>query len=112
MKSFFIVFLLLFIATTCCFALTESFGPKNDDIVTFFQSEDEPEAMDAIWDSKSLLKIGVFGNGKDYDAYAKHVCEAVKNKGIEDENITVQIIDIKKLAHLEKWVVLGNAQCR
>lgn len=111
MKRMFIVFLLLSIATTC-FAQTESFGPEYDDIVTFFQGDDEPEALDAIWDSKSLLKIGVFDNGENYDAYAKHVCEAIKNRGIQDENITVQIIDIKKLAHFEEWVVLGNAQCQ
>ena len=111
MKRVFIVLLLLLL-TAPCFALTESFGPEYDKIVTFFQGEDEPEAMDAIWESKSLLKIGVFDNGKGYASYAKHVCKIIKDKGIHNDNLNVQIIDIKKLAHLEKWVVLGNAQCQ
>ncbi|WP_321393183.1 hypothetical protein [uncultured Desulfuromusa sp.] len=111
MKKQLIVLLLLSIATTC-FALTESFGPEYDEITTFFQGEDEPDALDAMWDSKSLLKIGVFDNGKGYDSYAQHACEIIRDKGIQVENVTVQVIDIKKLAHFEEWVVLGNAQCQ
>ena len=111
MKKICIVFMLLLIVTTC-FAMTESFGPEYDDIITFFQGEDEPGALDAVWESKSLLKIGVLNNGEEFDTYAKHVCQTIKDKGMQDTNIEVQIIDIKKLAHLEEWVVLGTAQCQ
>lgn len=111
MKKLWIVFLLLSIATTC-FALTESFGPEYDNIVLFFQGDDEPGALDAMWETKSLLKIGVFDNSSGYETYAQHACEIVKDKGIQDENVTIQIIDIKKLAQLQEWVVLGSAQCQ
>jgi len=111
MKRIFSVFLLLFIATTC-FALTENFGPEYDEVVTFFQGDDEPGAMDAIWESKSLLKIGVLDNSTEYDTYAQHVCQTIKEKGIQADSLNVQIIDIKKLAQLEEWVVLGKAQCQ
>lgn len=63
-------------------------------------------------ETTSLLKIGVFDNSSGYDSYAQHACEIVKDKGIQGENITVQIIDIKKLAQLQEWVVLGSAQCQ
>jgi len=111
MKRICIAFMLLFIATTC-FAMTESFGPEYDDIVTFFQGEDEPGALDAMWESKSLLKIGVLDNSKGHDAHAKHACATIRDKGMQEKNITVQIIDIKKLAQLGEWVVLGSAQCQ
>ncbi|SEA70303.1 hypothetical protein SAMN05660420_02879 [Desulfuromusa kysingii] len=111
MKRLLIIFLLLSVATTC-FALTESFGPKYDEIVIFFQGDDEPGALDAMWESKSLLKIGVFDNSTGYDSYAEHACEIIKEKEIVDKNITIQIIDIKKLAQHEEWVVLGSAQCQ
>ncbi|MFK5925083.1 MAG: hypothetical protein QM483_00505 [Desulfuromusa sp.] len=111
MKNLLLIFLITLLATPCL-ALTDSLGSEYDNIVTFFQGEDEPEAKDAVWDSKLLLKIGVFDNGKKYDEYAKHVCQIVRDKGIQDKDVAVQIIDIKKLAHLKEWVVLGKAQCQ
>ena len=110
MKRFFIIFLLLLIAATCS-AQTESFGPEHDSIVNFFQSEEEPDAMDAIWENQALLKIGVFKHGNDYDQYASHVCDVIEKNGFQGKTVAIQIIDLKKLAEAKEWVVLGQAQC-
>ena len=111
MKRFFVIFLLLLIATNC-FALKESFGPEYDTIVKIFQGEDEPDAMDAFWENQELLKIGVFKHSKDYDQYANHVCGVIEKNGFKGKAVATQIIDLKKLAETEEWVVLGQAQCQ
>ena len=110
MKRFFIIFLLLLIAATC-FAQTESFGPKYDSIVKIFQSEEEPDAMDAIWENQALLKIGVFKHSRDYDQYANHACNIIEKNGFQGKAVAIHIIDLKKLAEAKEWVVLGQAQC-
>ena len=110
MKRVFIIFLLLFFATTC-FAQVESFGPEYDSIVKIFQSEEEPDAMDAIWENQALLKIGVFKHGRDYAQYANHACDIIEKNGFQGKTIAIQIVDLKELAETEEWVVLGQAQC-
>jgi hypothetical protein len=110
MKKGLLIFLLMLIVTPS-FAFTESFGPEYDRIVEIFQSEDEPDAMDAVWESKSLLKVGVFKHDKNYDSYANHACEVVQSHGFQGNRVAVQIIDLKKLAEAEEWVILGQAQC-
>ncbi|MCD6580946.1 MAG: hypothetical protein J7K90_04020 [Desulfuromusa sp.] len=111
MKRFFIIFLLLLLATSC-FARTESFGPEYDSIVKIFQSEEEPDAMDAIWESQALFKIGVFKHGRDYDQYANHACDVIEKNGFQGKTVAIQIVDLKKLAETDEWVILGEAQCR
>ncbi len=111
MKRVFIILLLLLIATTC-FALTESFGPEYDNVVKIFQSEDEPDAMDAIWETESLLKIGVFNHGNHYDEYANHACEIIEKNGFKEKSVVVRVVDLKKLAETGVLVILGKAQCR
>ncbi len=110
MKRFFIIFLLLLIATSC-FALTESFGPEYDSVVKIFQGEEEPDVMDAIWGNQGLLKIGVFKHDRDYAQYANHACDIIEKNGFQGKTVTIQIVDLKKLAETEEWVVLGQAQC-
>ncbi len=110
MKRLFIIFLLLLIAATC-FARTESFGPEYDSIVTLFQSEDEPDAMDAIWETQTLLKIGVFKHSRDYTQYANHACDIIEKNGFQGKTVAIQIIDLRILAETEEWVVLGETQC-
>ncbi len=111
MKRVFIIFLLLLIAATC-FAQTESFGPEHDSIVKVFQSEEEPDAMDAIWENQALLKIGVFKHSRDYDQYATHACDIIEKNGFLGKTVAIQIVDLKKLAETDEWVILGEAQCR
>ena len=93
------------------FATIRNLGPGYDQVVKLFQSEQEPEAMDAIWDSAELLKIGVFDHGKQYAGYAQHVCEVVEKNGFSGKAVSVQIIDLSQLITKEKWVVLGQASC-
>ncbi len=110
MKRFFIIFLLLLLATSC-FALTESFGPQYDTVVKIFQGKGEPYAMDANWKSQTLLTIGVFNHSKDYDQYASHACDVIEKNGFQGKGVAAQIVDMRKLIESEEWVVLGEAQC-
>jgi len=89
----------------------QSFGEKYDKIVTFFQGDSEPAALDAIWDSKTLFKIGMADDGSDKNDYAKHACDILYNEGLRGHGIEVRIIDIQKLAFNKEWVVLGKAVC-
>lgn len=110
MKKLLLILMLMLIASPS-FAFTESFGPAYDAVVKIFQSEDEPDALDAFWGTKALLKIGVFDHDKDYADYATHACEVVAEHGFAQQDVAVQIIDLKQLIESEKWVVLGSAQC-
>jgi len=111
MKKLFLIFLITLCATPAL-SFTDSFGAEHDRIVKIFQSEDESDAMDAFWETKTLLKIGVFNHGNHYDEYANHACEIIEKNGFEGKAVVVQVIDLKKLAEAEEWVVLGKAQCR
>jgi len=90
----------------------QSFGEKYDKVVTYFQGETEPTALDAIWDSKVLLKIGMMDDDQDKNAYAEHACDIINKEGLPSKGIEVRIIDIQKLAFKEEWVVLGKAVCK
>ncbi len=92
-------------------ASAQSFGEKYDKIVAFFQGETEPTALDAIWDSKTLFKIGMRDDDSDKNAYANHACGILYKEGFRGQGVEVQIIDIEKLAYKEKWVILGTAHC-
>lgn len=107
-----ILFLLLICMATSGFAFVESFGPEYDAVVELFQGQNEPDAMDAIWETETLLKVGVFNHEKDYNKYASHVCEVIGKNGFEGKEIAVQVIDIKKLAEASEWVVLAKAECQ
>lgn len=111
MKKTVLIFMLMVIAAPC-FAFVESYGPEYDAVVNIFQSEEESQAMDAFWKTDSLLKIAVFKHGEDYNEYAGHACEVVQTHGFEGKGVAIEIIDLKQLAETEKWVVLGQAQCR
>lgn len=108
-----IVFLLLLLlAASPVFAVTESFGPEYDLVVQYFQSQEEPSAMDAIWDSPELLKVGVFSQGKPFDDFAQHACDVLREKGISQQSVKVQIIDLNCLIQNEEWKVVGQMECR
>ncbi len=102
---------LIVLVSMPAFAVVESLGTAFDRVVEIFQSAEEPDAMDAVWESRSLLKIGVFDHDKDYADYAAHACDVVAGNGLSEQDIRVQIIDLKKLIETEKWVVLGSARC-
>ena len=107
-----LVILFAIILTTPALIYAESFGPKYDKIVTFFQGETEPSALDAIWDSRTSFKVGVVDDGSDWDNYAAYVCEILYNEELKGQGIEVKIIDIQKLAYKKKWVTLGHATCK
>lgn len=111
MRSLLAVLLLLLLVTPAV-AVMESFGPKYDQVVEFFQSQEEPEALDAIWASRELLKIGVFSQDKSYDEYAGHACDVLRERGLSGESVQVQIIDLASLIHNEGWKVVGKQVCR
>lgn len=89
----------------------KSLGEKYDKIVTFFQGDTEPTVLDAIWDSKTLFKLGMVDDGSDKNDYAQYTCGILYNEGFRGQGIEVRIIDIQKLAYKKKWVVLGKALC-
>ncbi len=106
-----LVMTLALILISPAFVCAESFGPKYDKIVTFFQGETERQALDAIWKSKTDFKIGMVDDGKKQDEYAKYACEILYNEGFRGNEIEVSIIDIEKLAYKNKWVTIGQATC-
>ena len=111
MKKLLLTTILATTLITPTFTYAESFGPEYDKVVSFFQGETEPKALDAIWDSKTIFKIGVSDDGKSQDDYAHHACEILYNEGFRGKGIEVTIIDIEKLAFKNKWVVLGKESC-
>ena len=106
-----LVIILAVILTTPAFIYAESFGPEYDKIVSFFQEQTEPNALDAIWETETLFNVGVIDDGKIRDSYADHTCEILYNEGFRGKGIEVKIIDIEKLAFNNKLVTLGHANC-
>ncbi|MCK4502899.1 MAG: hypothetical protein KAU22_07665 [Desulfuromonadales bacterium] len=110
MKQLTIIFLAILL-TLPTLIQAESFGPEYDQVVSFFQGDNEPSALDAIWDTKSVLKIGTIAAGENNNAYANHACEILYNEGFRGQAIEVIIIDIEKLAFKQELVTLGKATC-
>jgi len=111
MKKVLIIFFAIILITPALIH-AESFGPKYDKIVTFFQGETEPKALDATWDSKTSFKIGVVDDGSNWENYANHACEILYNEELKGQAIEVKIIDIHQLAYKKRWVTLGHATCK
>lgn len=88
------------------------FGPQYDKVVSIFQGNSEPTAKDAVWGTKTTLKVGVIDNKTNRDGYANYVCEVLYDEGFRGKRITVTIIDIQKLVYKKKWVKLGQAFCK
>lgn len=110
MKKLFMIILALTL-TTPALIHAESFGPQYDKIVSFFQGETEPMALDATWETETLFKVGVIDDGKNQDKYANYACQILYNEGFRGKGIEVNIIDLEKLAYKKKWVTLGQANC-
>lgn len=111
MKKVLVIFFAMILATPALI-YAESFGPKYDKIITFFQGETEPSALDAIWESRTLFKIGVIDDGSNWEDYANYACEILYNEGLKGQAIEVKIIDIQKLAYKKQWVTLGQTTCQ
>ena len=110
MKIIGFLFLVLIIATPS-FGLIESFGEEYDRVIATLQSTEETDAMDAFWQSKELLQVGVFKHEKDYNEYAQHVCKTIINIEMPSKNITINIVDLKQLVQTQKLIVVGTTQC-
>ena len=106
-----LIIILAVILTIPALTYAESFGPQYDKIVSFFQGETEPMALDANWETKSIFKVGVIDDGKSRDHYADYACGILYNEGFRGKGIEVKIIDLEKLAYKKKWVTLGHANC-
>jgi len=106
-----LIIILAITLTTPVLTYAKSFGPQYDKIVSFFQGETEPRALDATWDSETVFKIGVIDNGTSRDSYANYACGILYNEGFRGKGVEVKIIDIEKLAYKKKWVTLGTASC-
>jgi hypothetical protein len=111
MKKVLVIFFTI-ILTTPTLIYAGSFGPKYDKIVTFFQGETEPSALDATWDTKTSFKIGVIDNGSNWEDYANYTCKILYNEGLKGQKIEVKIIDIHQLAYEKRWVTLGQTTCK
>ncbi|MCK5916216.1 MAG: hypothetical protein KAG92_08765, partial [Deltaproteobacteria bacterium] len=94
-----LVIILAVILITPALIYAESFGPEYDKIVSFFQGETEPMALDANWEAETVFKIGVIDNGKNRDNYANYACGILYNEGFRVKGIEVKIIDLEKLAY-------------
>ena len=110
MKIIGFLFLVLVI-TTPSFAFVESFGTEYDRVITTLQSPEESAAMDAFWQSKEVLQVGVFKHDKGYSEYAQHICKTIINVELPSENVTINIIDLKQLVQTQQLIVIGTAQC-
>ncbi len=110
MKIISLLFLALVVATPS-FSFVESFGAKYDSIIKTLQSTEETDAMDAFWQSKELLQVGVFKHEKDYSEYAQHICKTIVSTELPTKNITINVIDLKQLVQTQKVLVIGTAQC-
>ncbi|MEA3545951.1 MAG: hypothetical protein U9R69_12145 [Thermodesulfobacteriota bacterium] len=108
-KLFAGILVILLVAPVLTYA--ESFGPQYDKIVSFFQEKTEPMALDANWETETILKIGIIADGKSQDDYANYACGILYKEGFRGKGIEVKIIDLEKLAFTKKWVTLGQAIC-
>ncbi len=110
MKIISFLFLSLLLATPS-FGLVKSLGAEYDSIIKTLQSTEEPEILDAFWQSKELLQVGVLKEDKDYSEYAQHVCKIIISSELPTKNITINVIDLKQLVETQKMVVIGTTQC-
>lgn len=84
---------------------------NKDEIVKYFQGNQESTAKDAIWAAPDIFKVGIFDDGSSRNGYAQYVCSILAENGLS-RGTWVQIIDVIKLSKDKKWVKLGEAHCR
>lgn len=109
MKKFFLLFSLACLATG---SSAVELDAKRAAVQAQFKSKAEPTAKDALWTSPTMFKVGVMDNGTPRDGYAMYVCGEIRDHGIRDSGLRVQIIDVVKLVRQNKWVTLGEASCK
>jgi hypothetical protein len=95
----------------CSIGSAASPTAKHDAVLRALKNS-EPTVKDAVWTSPRVLKVGVLDTGKNRDGYAQYLCEVIGEHGLSGEGISVQVIDIAKLVKTDKWVKLGERQCR
>lgn len=93
-------------------AFSYAADPAREAVAKHFIGPSENIAKDAAWTSRRMFKVGVIDNGTSRDGYAQYVCQIVREHGIADPDLRVQVIDIAKLVRTDKWVKLGEAACR
>lgn len=86
--------------------------PARQNILDQFKSKDEPTAIDAVWTSNGVFKVGVRPDGSIRDGYAEYICQEIYSAGLKGEGILVRVVDYPQLMRTGKWVNLGTAHCQ
>lgn len=92
-------------------AFADNLDKSRDEVKQIFISKQEPTAIDAIWTSDTVFKVGVHDNGSSRDGYAEYVCQVLYEHGFKGKNVLVRVVDIDKIVQTGEWVNLGTAQC-
>ena len=86
--------------------------PVRAEIQAYFNSAAEPTVKDSVWTQRGMFKVGVLDNKSDRSGYAAYVCEIVRERGLREPGIRVQVIDIARLVQKDEWKKLGEATCK
>ncbi|OUR62022.1 hypothetical protein A9Q74_06110 [Colwellia sp. 39_35_sub15_T18] len=104
-----VIYLILVLALAGCGDKIDTTVGAYKAVKQHFKSSSEAKALDALWATGKLFKVGVIDNGTNQKGYAMYVCEVLREHGIA-KNKTVQIIDVVKVKS-GNWVELGKAYC-
>ncbi|MEO7188438.1 MAG: hypothetical protein ABIW58_08550 [Sphingomicrobium sp.] len=77
----------------------------------------EPRVKDILYDPAATVawQIGVLGDGSPEYGYADYICQILREKGVDDPDAIVRIVDLAVLARHEgdfRGASLGAIVCR
>jgi len=88
---------------------TTSEDNKLLELITLFESDEEPTTLQADWISESIFVVGVMNDNTKRNGYAQYVCTVLNEHGFN--NINVQVVDATKMIDENELAIIGYARC-
>jgi len=79
------------------------------ELITLFESDDEPTTLQADWISESIFVVGIMNDNTKRNGYAQYVCTTLHEHGFN--NVNVQVVDATKMIDENELAIIGYARC-
>ena len=89
----------------------KNYSRKHRKVAGYLNSNQDPVAAEAKWESEKILRVGVIRRSLADEAYANRVCDLMSAYQMPNQGMTVRIIYLPNLVAFHRLETLVEHQC-
>lgn len=89
----------------------KQYSRKHSKVAGYLNSNQDPVAAEAKWESEKILRVGVIRRSLANKAYASRVCDLMLAYQMSNQGVTVRIIYLPNLVAFHRLETLVEHQC-